>query len=435
MRMKRNVKRVKASFAAVVTLSTWVTGVTLSPVLSEAKTKAAPVNVVFWDLFGGADGKTMQAIVKQFNQTHPNIHIQEETQDWGQYYTKLTTAVLGGHAPDLAISHADHVLILKTQGVIQPLDAEAKAAGIKWSDFFGAPLQDSTIDGQHYAIPLDVHTFLLFYNKSLLKQAGLLNAKGEYTVKSYAQFVSDLTKVKKVAKIPLSFPENGWFPLALWQSFYAQMGGGDLVNSQKTKAVFMDGANKQKAIAAMQDVWDLYNKYHVIPPNISNIEQVFKAKKAAFIIDGTWNVDDFHNTLKNDLGVTMFPVLFGRPAAWANSHTFILPTNPKRTPEQTQAALTFVKWVEDHAWLWAKAGHIPANQTIQSTAQYKSLPFRSNYGAQGKFVQYFPETKNVWLMTDQPVLDVLQSILLKKTTVQNGLQQMANLLTQQLNQH
>lgn len=422
----------KFLFLGLLCLSVLFTTSCSQTTSSSGKTSSSGVtNVVFWDLFGGADGTTMNSIVKEFNQTHPHIHIQEETQDWGQYYTKLITSVLGDVAPDLAISHVDHLAILKAQGVIQPLDAEANSVGINWNVFFKPPLKDAVMDGKHYAIPLDIHTLLLFYNKKILADCGI--DPNDLQINSYDQFVSILKKVKAKGYVPLSFPENGWFPLALWETFYVQMGGGNLINNDRTQELFTDPKNKATAVEAMQKVVDLYNKYKVIPSNISNSDAVFMAGKAAFTLTGTWNVDTFTKQLgPKNMNVTEMPKFFEKKAAFANSHTFILPTNPNRTPAQTKAAMTFVKWVEDHAAMWAKAGHIPANKTVQDTSEYKRLPYRSNYGNQASFAVYFPMTKKVWLMTDDQVLNELQNILLGNISVKNGLQDLGNILNRQL---
>lgn len=404
-----------------------------SPQAGHAASKSETTNVVFWDLFGGADGTTMNAIVKKFNETHPHIHIQEETQDWGQYYTKLITAVLGGKAPDLGISHVDHLGILKTQGVIEPLGKEAAQVGINWSEFFKAPMKDAVIDGKHYAIPLDIHTLLLFYNKDVLKKSGIQPNQLQ-NISSYNDFIQISNQVKAHGYVPLSFTEGGWEPLGMWETFYYQLGGTSVLNSSRTKEVFTDSENKAKAIEAMQKLQDLYDKSHTIPSNISNPDELFKSGKAAFCIDGTWNVDDFYKTLGSNLGILKMPVLFNKPAAFADSHTFILPVNPHRTPEQTKDAMIFVKWVEDHAWMWAKAGHIPANKTIQSTPQFKALPLRSDYGSQANFVKYFPMTNTVWMLSDTEVLNTLQGIMLNQIPVQQGVEEIGKVLDLQLSE-
>lgn len=430
--MKRHFSKMKVLMALILSLTLLViTACNGTNGNKKAYAKSGVTNVVFWDLFGGADGTTMNAIVKKFNQTHPHIHIQEETQNWGQYYTKLITAVLGGVSPDLGISHVDHLAILKTQGVIEPLGKEAKAAGIDWSKFYNAPMKDAVINGKHYAIPLDIHTLLLFYNKSVLKKAGI--SPDQLKITSYDQFVRILKKVKKNSNdVPLSFPEGGWVPLGLWSTFYKQMDGGPYLNKNRTRELFTSPKNMPKAVAAMQKLYDLYNTSNVIADNISNTGALFMSGKAAFTIDGTWNVDTFHKALGNKLGVAQMPVFFDKPAAFADSHTFILPKNPKRTPEQTKAAMTFVKWVEVHAWMWAKAGHIPANKTVIDTPQYQKMPYRSNYAAQGKHAIYFPMTKKVWMMSDNQLLNAFQKILLKEVPVKQGVQELGNILNRQL---
>lgn len=423
----RSKKTLGVLVAATLALTTSVAGMG-----GQLASASAPTQVSFWNLFGGADGSTMQSIVNTFNKTHPSIHVTDTTLAWGDtYYSKVITSTLSGNPPDVAISHADHLLSLQNKGILTNVGSLAAQYGIKWSEFFKPPVTMSTIAGQHYAIPLDVHSFLLFYNKKLLKQAGVLPKNGQLDVKGYANFVKLLQTVQAKDKgiIPFDFTVSGWFPLALWYSFYEQMGGGNLLDSSNSNSVFMNGSNAEKSTTAMQDVSDLFNKYKVAPSNISNMEQVFQSNKAAVIIDGTWNVDAFHKALGNNLGVAAFPTLFNKPAVWADSHEFIIPNNPNRSKAELAATMTFIQWVEQHAYLWAAAGHIPANQTVQSTPQFKALPFRSSYGQQASFVHYFPATKSAWYMTFTPVVDPVQGILTKKLPISQGLQQLVQAFT------
>ena len=54
------------------------------------------------------------------------------------------------------------------------------AAGIKASDFGPANWKAAQgPDGKQYAVPLDIHSIILYYNKDMLKKAGLLGEDGK----------------------------------------------------------------------------------------------------------------------------------------------------------------------------------------------------------------------------------------------------------------
>ena len=61
----------------------------------EAK-KEGPVQINFWSLFTGGDGEFFEAMVAEFNKTHPDIIMKTDTvMKHTDYYTKLITVVPG----------------------------------------------------------------------------------------------------------------------------------------------------------------------------------------------------------------------------------------------------------------------------------------------------------------------------------------------------
>lgn len=74
------------------------------------------VSLSFWTLFDGGDGANMQALVDEFNKTHPDIEVKNTKLAWGEYYTKLVTAVGNGNGPDIGISHSSRLPDLIDQG-------------------------------------------------------------------------------------------------------------------------------------------------------------------------------------------------------------------------------------------------------------------------------------------------------------------------------
>lgn len=249
---------------------------------SKNETSEEVTKIVFWDLFSGNDGETMTAAVKEFNELHPTIEVEKITQEWGEYYTKLTTAVLGNKAPDLGVSHATRVLQLKDEGVIQPMDEEALSIGIEWSDFSGTAVDVTTIEGEHYAVPLDYHAFLLFYNKKILDDMGLLNAESIPQFDGYDEFVELLQKIKAQGNEinPLALRGAGTHPFRLWYSFYKQMGGGDIYNESEGKSTM----DPEIGLKSLQAVSDLFNTFEVIPPQISNIDEMFQSEKGKSVV-------------------------------------------------------------------------------------------------------------------------------------------------------
>ncbi len=172
--------------------STLGAGITGAPV--------APGTVTFWDLFGGGDGVRMADMLTKFQQGHPELGFQHVTLAWGNpYYTKLSLATLGDQPPDVGVSHASRLPTFIGSNLLQELTPDVLAKhGLTPDKFSEKAMQAVTFNGKQYAVPLDTHPFVLFYNTDICKKAGLLDADGNLkSMDGPDTFVQALTAAQK----------------------------------------------------------------------------------------------------------------------------------------------------------------------------------------------------------------------------------------------
>ena len=76
---------------------------------------------------------------------------------WGEYWTKLPTAITGGDPPDLAWMHDTRVQAFASRDLFLPLDDYIAANNlIDWPDaFYKTQVDAFKYDGKQYAIPYD----------------------------------------------------------------------------------------------------------------------------------------------------------------------------------------------------------------------------------------------------------------------------------------
>jgi len=131
--------------------------------------------ISFWHLFSGGDGERMAQMLTDFDKSS-DIKVEPVTLTWGPpYYTKLQLAAVGGRPPDVAISHATRLASLAPAGLVQELTPELlEPHGITADKFEPAVWKRGQFGGKQYAIPLDTHPFVLYYNTDLAKKADLL---------------------------------------------------------------------------------------------------------------------------------------------------------------------------------------------------------------------------------------------------------------------
>jgi multiple sugar transport system substrate-binding protein len=136
------------------------------------------ITLRFWNGFTGPDGRTMLRIVQRFNRENPHVHVVMQRIDWATYYNKLFVARLGGRGPDVFVLHTDSVTRFVYAGFLRPCDDLIGDGGLDANDFDANVWQSVAFDGKHYAIPLDVHPLGMYYNRTLFKKAGIVDAAG-----------------------------------------------------------------------------------------------------------------------------------------------------------------------------------------------------------------------------------------------------------------
>lgn len=358
----------------------------------------AQTTVNFWDFFGGGDGARMKQIVDAFNASQKDIKVQRTTQAWGNpFYTKVHTAVVSGQTPDVMTYHLSAIPSGLQKKDLRPFTtADLALGGLKSSDFQANLVSTLNTDAKNsggtglYALPLDTHTFVVYYNKDLLKKAGLLGAGGMMApVKS----VNDLTKALQTIKaktgvtpIALSTNQDPASIWRLWYSLFLQQ-GGTMVKDGKLYVGDLDTKGK----AALQVIAD-WSKEGLITKNVMYPAGValFTAGRAAMSLNGNWEVPTMVDAkakgqVKFDYGVMSFPSLYGGNAStWADSHTLAIPNNSK-TPisaEKLKAVMTFIGYVNKQGGnTWAGGGHIPAYVPTQNSSAFKAMQPNVQYSA------------------------------------------------------
>ncbi len=142
----------------------------------------AKETVVWWDFLGGGDGVRMKQMIADFNKSHADtVEIQATTLEWGvPFYTKVQTSATVGEAPDVMTYHASRIPLAVSQGILQEITPDDfKAMGLSSADYAPAIWEAITNEGKQYAVPLDTHPIVLYYNKDILGKAGLLDENGK----------------------------------------------------------------------------------------------------------------------------------------------------------------------------------------------------------------------------------------------------------------
>jgi multiple sugar transport system substrate-binding protein len=346
----------------------------------------------YWNLFSGGDGTRMAQMVSDYQADHPAVRINPVTLTWGDpYYTKLALATEGGHPPQVAVAHLSRLPGLAEAGLLRELGADELARhGIAPASFDPRALEKSHVGGRWYALPLDIHPFVLFYRTDFAARAGLLDAHGRPVgLDGVDGFLAAMRAAKRAtgayaASIGINGDtSSGW---RFFSTLYGQLGGQMLAEDGR-RVVFDDGRAEQALEVMRQLCVD-----QLVPTGIDyqGAIALFAAGRAAFHFNGEWEVTSFQKS-GTPFDMARFPQLFpGAYAVNADSHALVLPRQSEDDPAHRELALDLCRGLLDATLTWAKGGHIPAWLPVRTSAAYRALKPQSNYADAAEGAYYNP---------------------------------------------
>lgn len=286
--------------------------------------------------FTGPDKPSYEALIKEFNDTHPGIQVTMSAEPWATVGQKLPAAWATGQGPDLATPSSDPGSIfnyIKTNAAA-PLDSAVGPGDDQInSDAFPEAVKAAfTVDGKLYAVPANMATLVLYYNKDMFAAAGITDPPA-----TEDEFIADAKKLTiggdKPSQFGLSLADNNtiqMWPILQWMS------GGDIVGSDNCAVI-----NKQESVDALTKWANLVKDDHISPVGQAgaDADTLFASKKAAMEINGPWAAQGFKDAGIN-LGIAEVPVGSAGPVTLAST----VPLMIEQSGEHVAEAEQFLAW-------------------------------------------------------------------------------------------
>ncbi len=381
-----------------------------------------PSAITYWNLFGGGDGVRMIQMQNDFVRSHPDIKLNAVTLAWGApYYTKLAMSASGGRPPDVGISHITRMPAYAELGFLEPFDLDMLAkAGITPDNFLPEVWQRGQYKGKLYALPLDTHPFVTYYNIDICKKAGLLGPDGDLKlIQGPTALIDALKQVKQVTR---NWGLANIGPWRLFSGLYGQLGGKIL--SPDAKELVLDNTKAEQALSFMADLI-LKSKVAFPSTDYAAAIALFASQKIGFLWNGEWEVTTFQAVPNFHFNMVPFPNIFGGNQTEGDSHSFILPRQTYPDPVRRAATFTFMSFMLKDSFTWAQGGHIPAYVPVATSDAYKKLKPQSNYAGAAKDVVVDPAAWFSGSGSDFETLAdaVFGAVVLGQLTPAKGIQQ------------
>ena len=353
--------------------------------------QAAGNDIRFWHLLSGGDGIKMMAMIDKANADHPEFSIKPTVLAWGApYYTKLAMASAGGRPPEVAVMHAARVPGYAPGGLLDPWDLGLLAEyGVRPEDFGSRIWEKSQFNGQVFSLALDSHPFVMLYNTEVAGKAGVLGNDGRLAeISSPSQFLEVSRELQRVTgKHGLSYGYLG-DGAQMWRLFYTlyRQHGADFVLEPGRPAQ----VDRDVAIDCLEFITSLLdNTISTKSGDGGTAIAEFASQGSGLLFTGVWELPTM-KTAGVPFGASTIPTLFGTPAAFSDSHSFVLPHQATLDESRRRGVYQFVASMLKNSLSWAEAGHIPAYQPVVNSREYAALKPQADYAHAADIINYDP---------------------------------------------
>jgi len=131
------------------------------------------VSLDYW-LWDANQLPAYQECVEAFEQDNPDIDVRISQYGWDDYWRKLTASFVAGVGPDVFTDHLTRYPEYADRGLLLDLKTLSPTSDFD-ADEFQPGLADLWVgqEGQQFGMPKDFDTIALFYNKTMIEDAGL----------------------------------------------------------------------------------------------------------------------------------------------------------------------------------------------------------------------------------------------------------------------
>lgn len=370
-----------------------------------------PVTITFWNGFTSSDRPVVEALVERFNTSQQKAKVEMTIMPWDVFFQKLLPAYAAGQGPTIAAMDNSQVPGYASKGVIAPLDDIYTSGAVPADKVAKASVDSGVWNGQRFSVPMAFTPTMLYWNKTLFKNAGIENPPKNWDEwGAAAEKLTDVSGDEGVRKYGFAVPDHAAIPQ--WAIFLWGNGGGVDSADHKTSTL-----GSPESIEAVEYWSKLIIDKHISPVGLSGVDadNLFGSQRAAMLVNGPWASAGFDKA-GVDYGIA--PVPAGPKGEATIAIAVGLTVDAAASPEEKAAAYEFMAFwnsTESQKYWSDKTGFPPTRTDIPASelASKTAAAFSAGAGA-ARF--YLAGILQFAAINDTVVVPTIQRILNNRGT-------------------
>ncbi len=333
----------------------------------EAATEAKPVKIVFWYSVGGKVAEATKALVEQFNANHTDMQVEAVFQgSYDEAINKLKQSITSKSTPSVMQVYDIGTRFMVDSKAVVPVQKWIDQEKFDVSGYEPNIMEYYKVDNKLYSMPFNTSTPILYYNKTMFKDAGLDPDKPPKTFDEVAAAAQKLTVKDGSGKVTISgitLAIYGWF----FEQFLAEQNAPFANNANGRDSMATAAAFNSPQGEKILTWWSGMVKDGVaanMGRKTADTQKAFIAGQTAMTIDSTGVLGDILEGVngKFEVGTGFMPhpadvpqggVIIGGASLWMLSG---------HSEAEEKAAWEFVKFMtaaKQQAFWHIKTGYFP----------------------------------------------------------------------------
>ncbi|MCJ7497173.1 MAG: extracellular solute-binding protein [candidate division Zixibacteria bacterium] len=380
-------------------------------ILSCAKQENGKTVLDFWQFWTDPQVKpTLMEIIQQFEKENPEIKINLTDLTWSEGHEKIVVAFASGTAPDILELGSDWVPEFSSQDVL--LDVTSDAEKIQQDFLMWEPV---FYKGRIYGFPWLLDTRVLFYNKDLMKKAGLDPEKPPLNWKELLSYCQKINQLKPKA---YGFGANSAERHRLYKKFlpfFWGNGGKILSSDQKSSEI-----NSTVGIEALSFYKKLTEQGTI--DNQRMLDENFKQGKIGFVISGGWLLNDIQKNLPDlKFGVCHIPKPEKGVFSSFAGGEFLVISKKSKNPDSAKKFIQYLIKKENSLKLCKAIGSaIPSAKGSELDPYYQNNKYLLVFQEQLRYAQTSPAVPQ-WIYIEEIIEKAVEQVMYDKKTPSQAL--------------
>ncbi|SFL99827.1 sn-glycerol 3-phosphate transport system substrate-binding protein [Paenibacillus sp. 1_12] len=427
--MKKNVSMIMASTMLLGVLAgcnqapqakdNGTPGATPAVAPAAAPAKAGKTTIQYWHSMGGKNGEYTDALIKRFNESHPDIEVVGTFQGgYDEVVTKLQQAAAANTAPDVSMLERSFVQLFADADVLEDLTPYLKKSGLSTDDFVPGLMGHSTFNKKLVTLPLNRSTPILHVNKTMLDEKGLKVPTTWEEMKTVANALV-IKENGAYKRQGLSMPFDDWYVIAMMTQ-----SKGRFFNEEGTSVGFYDNGVGLKVFSYLKDLQNTGALFYPPTQDSGNIvNQMFVDGKIGMLFQSTGSIGSMAQNAKFEYVTSFLPQndVYATPTGGANV-TMLASSKNKA------AAWEFINWLmtdpKGGQQFVIDTGYLPFTKKMVESKEIKELYAKEpNRKVAYDQLQYAVDTNKhlAWTPIVQEFRSAMQAIMYDNKDIQTTL--------------